>query len=90
MFWNQFVVLTNRDEGSLRDSDLLGIRRAYARELNVMANAVERRVTYLPVQDADLPDPATLDNSRYGEYARNVVNRFVELQREVHNLDAEV
>lgn len=90
MFWIQLVVLTSRDEGSLRDSDLLGIRRACARELNVMANAVERRVTYLPVQDADLPDPATLDNSRYGEYARNVVNRFVELQREVHNLNAEV
>jgi multidrug resistance protein MdtO len=90
LFWNQLVALTNKDEDSLREPDLLMIRRAFAQELNAMADVVADKQAYLPAPRPDSPDLAIFDDPRYGEHARNIVNRFSELQSEVQSLNVEV
>jgi multidrug resistance protein MdtO len=90
MFWNQFVVFHSaEDEDFLRDPKLIEMRRALAAELNTMADAVAQKATYKPALAGTVSDGTILDHPRYGEYVRNTVNRFVELQGIVSSLNGE-
>jgi multidrug resistance protein MdtO len=90
MFWNQLVVFHSPDDQDfLRDPNLIEMRRAFAAELNTMADAVAQKATYKPVLAGSFPNETILDHPRYGEYVRNTVNRFGELQGIVSSLNSE-
>jgi multidrug resistance protein MdtO len=90
MFWNQLVVFHSPDdEDFLRDPRLIEMRRAFAAELNTMADAVAQKATYKPVLAGSFPNGTILDHPRYGEYVRNTVTRFGELQGIVSSLNSE-
>jgi multidrug resistance protein MdtO len=90
MFWNQFVVFHSaEDEDFLRDPRLIEMRRAFATELNTMAEAVAQKTTYKPALASSFSDGTILDHPRYGEYVRNTVNRFRDLQGIVSSLNGE-
>jgi multidrug resistance protein MdtO len=90
MFWNQLVVFHSaEDEDFLRDPRLIEMRRAFAAELNTMADVVAHKATYKPGLATRLSDVAILDHPRYGEYVRNTANRFGELQGIVSSLSSE-
>jgi multidrug resistance protein MdtO len=90
MFWNHLVVLHSpEDEDFLRDPRMIEMRRAFATELNTMADAVGQKATYKPGLASGFSDGTILDHPRYGEYVRNTVNRFGELQGIVSSLNAE-
>jgi multidrug resistance protein MdtO len=90
MFWNQLVVFHSPDdEDFLRDPRLTEMRRAFAAELNSMADAVAQKATYKPVLAGSFPNGTILDHPRYGEYVRNTVTRFGELQGIVSSLNSE-
>jgi multidrug resistance protein MdtO len=90
MFWNQFVVFHSaEDEDLVRDPRLIEMRRAFAAELNTMADIVARKGTYNPGLPGRFSDATILGHARYGEYVRNTVNRFGELQGIVSRLNGE-
>jgi multidrug resistance protein MdtO len=90
MFWNQLVVFHSaEDEDFLRDPRLIEMRRAFAAELNAMADVVANKAAYKPGLASGLSDGTILDHPRYGEYVRNTVNRFGELQGIVSSLNGE-
>jgi multidrug resistance protein MdtO len=90
MFWNQLVVLHSaEDEDFLRDPRLIEMRRAFAGELNTMADVVAQKTNYKPALASSSSDGTILDHPRYGEYVRNTVNRFGELQAIVLSLNGE-
>jgi len=90
MFWNQLVILLSSDgEDFLREPELIEMRGAIATELNTMAEVVTAKTTYVPARAGSFLDAAILDHPRYGEYIRNTVNRFGELQEVILNLSAE-
>jgi multidrug resistance protein MdtO len=81
IFWNQLAVLRSAEhEEFLREPRLSGMRRALAAELNKMAELVTRQAGYLPAPRGEFTDSAILEDRRYGEYARNSLNRLDELQ----------
>jgi multidrug resistance protein MdtO len=90
MFWNQLVVFHRaEDEDFLRDPSLIEMRRAFASELNTMADVVAHKALYTPGLAGGFSDGNILDHPRYGEYVRNIVNRFAELQGIVLTLNGE-
>jgi multidrug resistance protein MdtO len=90
MFWNQLVVLHSaEDEDFLRDPRLIEMRRAFAGELNTMADVLAQKTNYKPALASSSSDGTILDHPRYGEYVRNTVNRFGELQAIVLSLNGE-
>jgi multidrug resistance protein MdtO len=90
MFWNQLVVFHSaEDEDFLHDPRLIEMRRAFAAELNTMADVVAHKATYKPGLASGFSDGTILDHPRYGEYVRNTVNRFGELQGIVSSLNGE-
>ena len=90
MFWNELVVFHSaEDEDFLRDPRLIEMHRAFAGELNTMAEAVAQKATYKPVLASSFSDGTILDHPRYGEYVRNTINRFGELQGIVLSLNGE-
>jgi multidrug resistance protein MdtO len=90
MFWNQLVVLHSvEDEDFLHEPRLIEMRRAFAAELNTMADGAAQKGTYKPALASSFPDMSILDHPRYGEYVRNTVNRFGELQGIVSSLNGE-
>jgi multidrug resistance protein MdtO len=90
MFWNQLVVFHSaEDEDFLLDPRLIEMRRAFAAELNAMADVVAHKAAYKPRLASGLSGGTILDHPRYGEYVRNTVNRFGELQGIVSSLNGE-
>ncbi len=72
MFWNQLVILYSaEDEDFLRDPRLIEMRRAFASELNTMAEAVAHKATYKPALTSSALERTMLDHPRYGEYVQN-------------------
>jgi multidrug resistance protein MdtO len=62
------------------------MRRKMADGMDAMANAAINK-TEFPVIDRDsLVDPSLLTHSRYGEFARNTVDRYQELELVVSSL----
>jgi multidrug resistance protein MdtO len=81
LFWNQLAVLHNEEDSDyLTNPGLAEMRRNLAARMNTMADAAERNAA-VPVEPTDnLVEPELLTDPRYGEYARNTIARYEELQ----------
>jgi multidrug resistance protein MdtO len=83
-FWNQLAVLYNEeDRDFLTEPGLIEMRRKAAARLDAMAGAVVDGTGLAPVQAASLANPDLLASPRYGEYARNTLAAYEELQGRV-------
>jgi multidrug resistance protein MdtO len=91
MFWNQLVAVTTEEDDVLREPKLVEMRVAFAAELNSMAEAVTRNnLALLPAPGSRLSGSVVFDDPRYREYARNIVERFGEVQEAVSRLNDEL
>jgi multidrug resistance protein MdtO len=81
LFWNQLAVLHSEvDIGFVTEPHVAELRRKLAEHLNAMADAVVQKTTFPAEYSATLISPELLESPRYGEYARNTVARYEELQ----------
>jgi multidrug resistance protein MdtO len=81
LFWNQFAVLySEEDKDFLSEPDLVEMRRKLAEYVDGMAEGVVKKTAPLTVPATAFLPPAMLDDPRYGEYSRNTIARFEELQ----------
>jgi multidrug resistance protein MdtO len=81
LFWNQLAVLhSETDIDFATEPRLVELRRKLAEHLNAMADAVVQKTTFSSEYPATLISPDLLESPRYGEYARNTVARYEELQ----------
>ena len=81
LFWNQVAIL--HDEGEtdfISEPGLIAMRQQIAKQMEEMAVAVVAETPFSEVSGASLEERALLESSRYGEYVRNVVARYEELQ----------
>jgi multidrug resistance protein MdtO len=86
-FWNQFAVLhSEHNRDFLTQPALAQMRQQLAAEMDVMADAIVQKTEFTLAQPAAMLDSALLADPRYGEYARNSVARFDELQTIVSRL----
>jgi multidrug resistance protein MdtO len=86
-FWNQFAVL-HRDEDSdfLTQPELIAMRRKMAEGMDAMANAAVNKTEISVIDRESLINPSLFADPRYGEFARNAVDRYQELEQEVSRL----
>jgi multidrug resistance protein MdtO len=81
LFWNQLAVLHNEEDSDyLTNPGLVEMRRKLAARINTMADAAERKAAVAVEPTGGLVDPALLADPRFGDYARNTVERFEELE----------
>ncbi|WP_433963827.1 FUSC family protein [Tunturiibacter gelidiferens] len=80
-FWNQFAVLHHEgDKDFLTEPDLIEMRRKLAEYIDELAVGVAKKTAPTMVPTTALLPPAILNDPRYGEYSRNTIARFEELQ----------
>lgn len=90
LFWNQFAFLhREQDIDFLTQPALAEMRRELASRIDAMAIAVVSK-TPVPPTDTPIVAASLLDDNRYGEYVRNSVARYEELQTAVSNLSLHV
>jgi multidrug resistance protein MdtO len=81
LFWNQLAVLhSETDIGFATEPRLEELRRKLAEHLEAMANAVEQKTTFPPEYADTLASNDLLEDPKFGEYVRNTVARYEELQ----------
>ena len=81
LFWNQLAVLhSETDIGFAAEPRLIELRRKLAEHLDAMADAVVKKTAFPTEYAATLTTPDLLEDQHYGEYARNTVARYEELQ----------
>jgi multidrug resistance protein MdtO len=86
-FWNQFAVLhREQDLDFLTQPELVAMRRRMAEGMDAMANATTNKVEFTVTNRDSLVDHSFLIHPRYGEFARNSVDRYQELQVVVSHL----
>jgi multidrug resistance protein MdtO len=86
-FWNQFAVLhRSEDYDFISNTELKTMRTKMAEGLEKMSVAVVRKTEFEEEFPAEVLDPNILSSARYGEYARNSVDRYEELERIVETL----
>jgi multidrug resistance protein MdtO len=86
-FWNQFAVLhREQDLDFLTQPELVAMRRRMAEGMDAMANATTNKVAFTVTNLDSLVDHSFLIHPRYGEFARNSVDRYQELQVVVSHL----
>jgi multidrug resistance protein MdtO len=86
-FWNQSAVLhRSEDYDFITQPSLMAMRKRMAEGLERMSVAVTERTEYEEEFPADVLDADILSSPRYGEYARNSVDRYEELERIVETL----
>jgi multidrug resistance protein MdtO len=86
-FWNQLSVLhSEQDRDFLTEPALLQLRSTLADGMDAMVQSVARKVDFVTIQPEALIDHALLTHLRYGEYVRNSIARFDELQNFVAQL----
>jgi multidrug resistance protein MdtO len=81
LIWNQVAVLHGREKLEyLTEPGLVEMRRRLGERLDVLAEAVVRE-TALPAEDLEsFVSPHLLESDHYGEYARNTIARYEDLQ----------
>jgi multidrug resistance protein MdtO len=90
-FWNQFVILhTEEDWDFITHPELAAMRRTLADGMDAMAISVTQKAPFPEIDPAASLDPALFTDPRYGEYTRNSVARFNELQTILADLRPEV
>jgi multidrug resistance protein MdtO len=88
-FWNQFAVLHSpRARDFLTQPELSEMRHTMAAGLEAMADSVVHKTTFVDNEAAETLAPSLFASLRYGEYARNSVERFRELQRLIADLQS--
>jgi multidrug resistance protein MdtO len=88
-FWNQFAVLHSpRARDFLTQPELSEMRHTMAAGLEAMADSVVHKTTFVDNEAAETLAPSLFASPRYGEYARNSVERFRELQRLIADLQS--
>ncbi len=80
-FWNQFAVLhSEQDRDFLTEPALSELRSMLAGGMDAMAQSVARKTDFETIEPEALIDHTLLTHPRYGEYVRNAIARFDELQ----------
>ncbi len=91
LFWNQLAVLQgNEDRDFVTAPTLIEMRRKLAAQLDRMADAVCERKPCVAADAAALADSSLLENPRYGEYVRNAMAQYGELEKIVCGLSVSV
>ncbi|WP_260703492.1 FUSC family protein [Edaphobacter flagellatus] len=86
-FWNQFAVLhRSEDHDFVAQPQLIAMRARMAEGLEKMSISVAQKKNFEEEFPSDVLDPDILGSSRYGEYARNSIGRYEELERIVETL----
>jgi multidrug resistance protein MdtO len=81
LFWNQLAFLHHQqDNDFLKEPGLVAMRRILAAHLDTVADSLVLKTPFPVAPVNDFASPALLSNPRYGEYARNSIARFEELQ----------
>jgi multidrug resistance protein MdtO len=91
LIWNQVAVLHDeRDFDFVTEPGLVEMRKRLADRINAMAGSIERRIV-VPKDPGDLwVSPRLRESERYGEYTRNTIARYEELQALTSMLSHEV
>jgi multidrug resistance protein MdtO len=81
LFWNELAILhTPENDDFFEEPELIRMRQSITERLETIAGAVVRAVP-IPVTSADLSaSTALLASPRFGNYVRNVLSSFGELQ----------
>jgi multidrug resistance protein MdtO len=91
LFWNQLAVLhSETDIAFAIEPRLTELRRKLAEHLDAMAEAVVKKTAFPSEYAATLTTPDLLEDPHYGEYARNTVARYEELQTFTSELSLQV
>jgi multidrug resistance protein MdtO len=86
-FWNQFAVLhSDQDRDFLTDPALLQLRSTLAGGMDAMAQSAAHKTDFATIHPEALIDHSLLTHPRYGEYVRNSIARFDELQNFITQL----
>jgi multidrug resistance protein MdtO len=81
LIWNQVAFLhDDRDVDFTAEAGLVEMRRKLADHLNSMADSVDRREAFSLHDAAGLVNPSLLNSEHYGEYTRNTIARYEDLQ----------
>ncbi len=81
LIWNQVAVLHDeRGSDFIAEPGLVEMRRQLAAQLNSMAEAVDSKTAYPLENMATFVSPSLLNSLRYGEYIRNTIARYEDLQ----------
>ena len=81
LIWNQVAVL--HDEQGIdffAEPGLVKMRRTLADHLNVMAEAIARKTGFPSEDSGSLASPSLLNSEHNGEYTRNTIARYEDLQ----------
>jgi multidrug resistance protein MdtO len=91
LIWNQVAVLHDeQDIDFLAEPGLVEMRRRLADRLNLVAEAVERKTSSPAEHLGSLVDRHLLENEHYGEYAKNTIARYEDLQTLASQLGGEI
>ena len=86
-FWNQFAVLHREEDFNyLTQPELTAMRSKMADGMDKMAKATLNKTEFVIIEPATLADPSLLADPVYGEFARNAVDRYCELEQVVARL----
>jgi multidrug resistance protein MdtO len=81
LIWNQVAVLHDEQEtGLLAEPGLVEMRRKLADHMSVMAEAIARKTGFPSEYSAGLASPSILNGEHNGEYTRNTIARYEDLQ----------
>jgi multidrug resistance protein MdtO len=90
LIWNQVAAL--HDEQAIdvfAEPDLVEMRRKLADHLNIMAEAIARKTGFPSGYSAGLATPSLLNSEHNGEYTRNTIARYEDLQNLASTLSRE-
>lgn len=91
LIWNQVAVLHDeRDISFFAEPGLVEMRQKLAEHMNRMAEAIARKTGFPSESSAGLGSPSLLNSEHNGEYARNTIARFEDLQKLALALSHEV
>jgi hypothetical protein len=87
LFWNQLAVLHNEEDQDFRHNvSLMAMRNQLGDQIDGMAHAVVQQLRF-PASTSNPPlNPDLLSDSRLGEYTRNTMNQYAELEAMVSTL----
>jgi multidrug resistance protein MdtO len=87
LFWNGYTVLhREQDRDFLTEPGLMHMRAILADGMDTMAQAVTRKTDFATIKPGAMIDQSLLTHQRYGEYVRNAIARFNEIQNFVAQL----
>jgi multidrug resistance protein MdtO len=81
LIWNQVAVLHDEQEiGFFAEPGLVEMRQKLADHMNIMANAIARKTGFPSESPARLASPSLWNSEHNGEYTRNTIARYEDLQ----------